>query len=67
MQQKLANLDGVLETLKKYLPDYLHQHEIDTNKNFVCLNPKHDDTDASMTIGQNANNAFCFGCGRPET
>lgn len=62
MRQKLANLDEVIRALKSYLPQYLEEHEIDPAKNFCCLNPKHDDTNPSMSCKQDPENAFCFSC-----
>lgn len=59
---KLINLDEVIAKLKTFLPQYLAEHDIDTSKNFKCLNPKHDDPTPSMSCKQNPENAFCFGC-----
>jgi len=63
MREKLRNLDDVVKKLKNYLGRYLQEHEIDITKNFMCINPKHDDTNASMTCTKDPDNAFCFGCG----
>jgi DNA primase catalytic core len=62
MYTKLANLDEVMENLRGFLPQYLEQHGIDAQKNFKCINPKHEDTGPSMSCKQNPKNAYCFGC-----
>ena len=63
MRQRLVNLEAMNAALKPYLGQYLQEHGIDSSKNFLCINPKHNDTGASMTCKQNHENAFCFGCG----
>lgn len=60
--RKLTNLEEVIAKLKTFLPQYLADHNIDTSKNFKCLNPKHDDPTPSMSCRQNPENAFCYGC-----
>ena len=62
MKLKLLGLDEVMGSLKGFLPQYLQEHEIDSVKNFVCLNPKHEDADPSMSCKQNPENAYCHGC-----
>jgi len=63
MKPRLIDLDSAKETLKPYLREYLQSHGINTEKNFKCLNPKHNDDSPSMTCAQSPSNAFCFGCG----
>lgn len=63
MKNKLANLDEVLKKLRGFLPQYLAEHEIDIGSNFSCLNPKHSDSNPSMSCAQNPENAYCFSCG----
>jgi DNA primase len=63
MKSRLIDLDTAKTTLKPYLKEYLQSHGIDTEKNFRCLNPKHNDSSPSMTCKQVPDNAFCMGCG----
>lgn len=51
------------DELKKRLPEYLQTLGEPLNKNFVCLNPKHDDHNPSMAYDQQNNRVKCFGCG----
>lgn len=51
------------DELKKRLPEYLQTLGKPLNKNFVCLNPKHDDHNPSMAYDQQNNRVKCFGCG----
>jgi DNA primase len=62
MKPRLLNLDAICKALKPFLGQYLQEHGINTEKNFRCLNPKHNDETASMTIKQYPEQAFCFGC-----
>lgn len=63
MKARLINLDVAKEALKPYLKQYLDEHGINSEKNFRCLNPKHNDGSPSMTCKQVSDNAFCMGCG----
>lgn len=63
MRNKLANLDEVIQKLRSFLPQYLTEFDIDPDNNFSCLNPKHEDSNPSMSCGQNPENAYCFSCG----
>lgn len=51
------------DELKKRLPEYLQTLGEPLNKNFVCLNPKHDDHNPSMAYDQQNSRVKCFGCG----
>lgn len=64
MRQRLLNLDAIIEALKPYLQQYLTEHGINTSnsKNFKCLDPKHEDENASMHLYED--HAYCFGCGK---
>jgi len=65
MRQRLLKLETAISALQPYLETYLQEHGIDTSKNFRCLNPKHADTTASMTIKQSGDRGYqgyCFGC-----
>ena len=62
MRNRLANLESVVNALKPFLGQYLEEQGIETNKNFLCINPKHEDNDASMTNKQVPEQAYCFGC-----
>jgi len=61
--RRLTNLAEVMQRLRPFLPQYLAEHGIDTEKNFRCINPKHEDKTPSMSCKQNPENAFCFSCG----
>jgi replicative DNA helicase len=63
MKRRLRDLESATAAIKPFLEQYLQEHGIDTSKNFVCINPKHPDTNASMTIKQDPQHAYCFGCG----
>lgn len=61
----IKNYEEVIEKLKDKFVDYLEDKGINTKRNFVCLNPKHDDTHASMGLVPQSNftKAHCFSCG----
>ncbi len=59
---KLQNLDEAIAKLKTFLPQYLTEHGVDTEKNFQCWNPDHEDSTSSMSCKQNPDNAWCYGC-----
>lgn len=66
MRKKVTNIEQVTDNLRPYLEQYLQDNGINTNTNFPCINPKHEDTNASMSIkGDSGHNvANCFGqCG----
>jgi len=63
MRQRLVNLEAMTDALVPYLEQYLQEHGIDTSKNFICINPKHDDKDASMHISKQPPGwIYCHGC-----
>jgi DNA primase catalytic core len=62
MKARLLNLEAATAAIKPFLAQYLQEHGIDTYKNFLCLSPKHTDSDPSMTIKQDPEHAYCFGC-----
>lgn len=64
MKQRLINLEAMTEALKPYLEQYLQEHGINTSRKFICINPKHNDTDASMSLMREKGVylAHCFGC-----
>lgn len=64
MKSRLKNLEAATDAVRPFLREYLQEHGIDTSKNFICLNPKHDDANASMscTGDTSYNVAYCFGC-----
>ena len=58
------NFEQKKEYLKEQIKDYLEtRHNINTRKNFKCLNPAHDDKNPSMSLNKQANNVKCFSCG----
>lgn len=64
MKKRIIDLEAARESLAPYLEQYLQDMGIDTSKNFKCINPKHKDTNASMsTKGDRGYHiANCFGC-----
>lgn len=52
----------VKEYLKEQLVDYLEQMNIDIRRNFICLNPDHEETTPSMSYDKRRNKVHCFGC-----
>lgn len=64
MKSRITNLESLCKNLKPFLPQYLQEHGIDTTKNFKCLNPKHDDSNPSMSCKQIPEQAYCFSCGK---
>lgn len=61
----IRNFDETISRLRKYLPQYLEEHGIDTSKHFKCINPNHqDDTPSCSVAGGNGRETFhCFGMG----
>lgn len=61
----IKNYEDVIEKLKDKFVDYLEENGINTKRNFHCLNPKHDDKNASMGLVPQSNfrKAHCFSCG----
>lgn len=49
------------EYLKSNLRNYLESHGINTNRMFRCINPNHNDSNASMKYYDD-NKVYCFGC-----
>ena len=49
---------------KAALQNYLeHEHGINVNKPFTCLNPQHEDRHPSMSFDKRNNRCICFSCG----
>lgn len=63
MKRRLISLEKLSSALKPLLPRYLEDHGIDISKNFSCINPKHEDTNPSMTCRKHPEAAYCFSCG----
>ena len=63
MKTRLLNLEAATAAIRPFLPRYLQEHGIDVTKNFKCLNPKHEDSTPSVSLKQDPEAAFCFGCG----
>jgi len=59
----IKNYHDVCEALYPHLADYLHEHGIDTSKNFTCLNPAHEDKHPSMGLAPSGKAVHCFSCG----
>jgi DNA primase catalytic core len=66
MKRRVKNLEIVTESIKPFLNEYLNERGIDTSTNFSCINPSHNDENASMSSSGVSNGiykAHCFGCG----
>lgn len=63
MKTRLLDLEAATAAVRPYLRQYLEDSGINTEKNFSCLNPKHEDSTPSMTMKQDPERAYCFGCG----
>lgn len=62
MKRRLKDLEAAAAAVKPFLAQYLEEQGIDTTNNFLCINPRHKDSNASMTIKQDPQHAYCFGC-----
>ena len=54
------------EYIKSQLESYLRQKNIDTSRNFRCLNPNHEDKNPSMSLDRTSRSGLhckCFSCG----
>lgn len=51
------------DIVKGYLEDYLRAKGINTNNNFNCLNPEHQDKHPSMSYDKQRKRCKCFSCG----
>jgi len=63
MKKRLLDLDAAITAVRPYLRQYLEEKGINTEKNFSCLNPEHEDNSPSMTMKQDPERAYCFSCG----
>jgi len=59
---KITHFHDVVDKVKLHLIDYLNDHNIDTNRNFSCINPNHEDKSPSASI-LDRQHIYCFGCG----
>jgi len=62
MKRRLVDLEAAAAAVRPFLSQYLQEHGINTEKNFRCLNPKHEDKRPSMTMKQDPERAFCMSC-----
>ena len=51
------------DSLRPYLPDYLHHLGINPSRRFRCLNPEHLDRNPSMGYDARRQKVHCFACG----
>lgn len=60
---KVKNFNETIEEIRKYLPEYLEKQNINTGKNFNCINPSHKDGTPSMSLIRPDNiRVYCHGC-----
>lgn len=64
-----SNLDSLLNKIRPFLKEYLESKGIAVNRKgfFRCINPKHNDSNPSCSLGGRfgSGNIFhCFGCGK---
>jgi replicative DNA helicase len=64
MRSKVVNLNSATSIIRPYLKQYLEEKGIDTSKKFNCINPKHQDSNPSMSCHSDPNIhvAHCFSC-----
>ena len=62
MKKRLQDFEATIASIKPFLPQYLESLGIDTTTNFTCINPDHNDENASMTCQKYPESAYCFGC-----
>lgn len=51
------------DSLRSFLPDYLHRKGINPARRFRCLNPEHSDRHPSMGYDPRRQKVHCFACG----
>lgn len=60
---RINNFEDVTKSLQLRLCEYLSLKDIDSNKNFKCLNPVHTDGTPSMSVVRpDALRVYCHGC-----
>lgn len=61
---KINNFNQAISKLQPNLVPYLKSKGIETEKNFICINPKHKEKTGSMSvIRPEAVRVYCHGCG----
>lgn len=63
MKGRLLDLEAATAAVRPYLRQYLEEKGVNTEKNFSCLNPEHEDSTPSMSMKQDPERAYCFSCG----
>lgn len=56
-------MSDTFDTLRGFLPDYLHMKGINPAHRFSCLNPNHADRHPSMGYDARRQKVHCFACG----
>ena len=56
-------MSDTFDSLRSFLPDYLHQKGINPVRRFRCLNPDHLDRNPSMGYDPKRQKVHCFACG----
>ncbi len=60
---KIINFETATKQIQLHLADYLQSKNIDTSKNFKCINPAHEDKKPSMSlIKPEGVRVFCHSC-----
>lgn len=60
--KKICDIEEIKDEIKKFLPQFLQEHNIDYNKPIKCLNPNHKDNVPSMSLWKQGQALHCFGC-----
>jgi len=61
---KIKNLEELMDKLTPKLEHYLRSFGIETERNFSCISPDHEDRNPSCSIqGNDKRTFFCHGCG----
>lgn len=66
MNNNLTNLESLKSQIRPFLKDFLEDNNIKISKNgmLTCINPSHNDNNASMKVLHDLNDeyVYCYGC-----
>ena len=58
------SIEEVMGAVRHHLVPFLREHGINTEHNFMCMNPDHRDSNPSMTVSRDETGVYCYGCGK---